>query len=222
MTNQTLKPGEQVVLDGNVIAHVEDFKYLGSMVRSSETDFKVRRGQAWGAFNKMKTIWRSKKVPIRLKADIFRASVLSILLYGSESWIINDQLASAINAFATRAYRSMLGDKKLSNERIYEITRQPPLAHVVQERQLRFIGHCLRRDPSEPIHQYALYTPQENHGKRTRGRPKKNYVQYIAGIINREAPPTPEEIRKAAADREAWKRVVKAVVVCRPSRPAPD
>jgi hypothetical protein len=225
MTNQTLTT--PITLDGNVIAVVEDFKYLGSMMKSCETDFKVRRGQAWGAFNKMKCIWNSKNVPIKLKANIFRASVLSILLYGSESWVINDQLANSINSFATTAYRSMLPrhkekNKKTSNKDIYKITGQLPLIQVVQERQLRFIGHCLRRDESEPINQYALYTPKQKHGHRRPGRPKKSYAQYIADLIHKEAPPTVDEIRRMAADRDIWRKIAESVVVCKPSRSAPD
>ena len=59
MTNQA-KNGT-IKLDGETIKWVENFKYLGSMMLSSETDIKIRKGQAWGAFWKMKDIWKSMK-----------------------------------------------------------------------------------------------------------------------------------------------------------------
>ena len=38
------------------VEQVRDFKYLGSMMASSETDLKNRKGQAWGSFWKLNNI----------------------------------------------------------------------------------------------------------------------------------------------------------------------
>ena len=105
MTNQA-KNGT-IKLDGETIKWVENFKYLGSMMLSSETDIKIRKGQAWGAFWKMKDIWKSIKISLTLKINIFKASCLSILLYGSESWIITQKLADNLYCFATNCFRNM-------------------------------------------------------------------------------------------------------------------
>ncbi|CAF2527054.1 unnamed protein product [Rotaria sp. Silwood2] len=47
---------------------------------------------------------------------------------------------------------------------------QEPLVQTIQRRHLRFIGHCLRRNPTEFTNMYTLYTPKPGHGKRKRGR----------------------------------------------------
>jgi hypothetical protein len=109
-------------------------------------------------------------------------------------------------------------DKK-TNAEIYRRTGQAPLVEQVQQRQLRFIGHSLRRDSSEPINMYALYTPKPSHGKSKQGRPKLSYTGYIARLINNDPLPTADEIRKYAADREEW---TKIVVACKPSLFAAD
>ena len=55
---------------------------------------KVRIGQAWRAINSMNKIW---KAPIKkdTKTKVFKATVETILLYGSASWtlkkIINEK-----------------------------------------------------------------------------------------------------------------------------------
>ena len=101
---------------------VQDFKYLGAMMASSAGDIKVRKGQAWGAFWKLKDIWKAKSISIQLKIRLFKASVLSILLYGSETWIINKQQKSMFDSFATSCYRIMLNVKRtdrITNEEIY-------------------------------------------------------------------------------------------------------
>ena len=211
MTNQA-KNGT-IKLDGETIKWVENFKYLGSMMLSSETDIKIRKGQAWGAFWKMKDIWKSIKISLTLKINIFKASCLSILLYGSESWIITHKLADSLNSFATNCYRIMQNIKwqdKTSNETLYKNTKQEPIVQTIQRRQLRFIGHCLRRDKEEFTYQYALYTPQPRHGKRKQGRPKLLYPEYIAKLINNEVQPTIDELRKIAVERTEWSKFVVA------------
>ncbi len=139
------------------------------MMLSSETDIKIRKCQALGAFWKMKDIWKSIKISLTLKIIIFKASCLSILLYGSESWIISQKLADNLNSFATNCYRIMQNIKwqdNISNETLYKNTKQEPKVQTIQRRQLRFIEHCLRRVKEEFTYQYALYTPQPRHGKR--------------------------------------------------------
>ncbi|CAF4342901.1 unnamed protein product, partial [Rotaria socialis] len=79
-----------------------------------------------------------------------------------------------------------------------------PLTQTIQRRQLRYIGHCLRRNTNEFINMYALYTPKSGHGTRKRGRPRLNYPDYVARLINNDTPPTIEEIRKTAVNREEW------------------
>ena len=54
-------PAPKLVIDGEEIAIVDDFKYLGSYVGSTEHDINVRIGLAWTAFAKLKKILRSPK-----------------------------------------------------------------------------------------------------------------------------------------------------------------
>ena len=48
-------PGEQGKLlhDGREITRIEDFKYLGSKISSTEADFKNRKALAWAAYWKL-------------------------------------------------------------------------------------------------------------------------------------------------------------------------
>jgi hypothetical protein len=221
LTNQNTN-NKSMQINGEDIQWVDNFKYLGSMVLSSNTDIKVRKGLAWKAFWKLRNIWKSTTIPTKLKINIFKASCISILLYGSESWIITKTLEKSLNSFATSCYRIILNIKrldKISNNTIYENVKQEPLVQTIQRRQLRFIGHCLRRNSNEFTNMYALYTPKPGHGKRKRGRPRLKYVDYVARLINNDDPPTIDEIRKAAADRKRWYDIV---IACKPRLFAAD
>ena len=216
LTNQNTN-NKSIKLNGQPIQWVDNVKYLGSMVLSSSTNVKARKGQAWKAFWKMKNVWKSTAIPIHLKINIFQASCQSILLYGCESWIITKQLEKELNSFATSCYRVMLNIQrldKISSYTILEKVQQKPLTQIIQRRQLRFIGHCLRRNPNEFINMYALYTPKPGHGKRKQGRPRLKYTDYIAELINNEEPPTIDEMQETAADKRTWHKIV---VACKPS-----
>ena len=75
--------GDLVTLGGNKLKQVDNFKYLGSWIQSSEKDMNVRIGQAWIALNKMMKVWKSN-LKKHLKVGFFRATVVSVRLYGDE------------------------------------------------------------------------------------------------------------------------------------------
>ena len=51
--------GNITSLNGENIEKVEDFVYLGSKIRASESDIDVRKAKAWAACFKLKQIWKS-------------------------------------------------------------------------------------------------------------------------------------------------------------------
>ena len=150
----------------------------------------------------MKDVFHSKTVPLALKIHIFEAACVSILLYGCESWIINQKVRDSLYSFATNCYRIILGIKRLdkvSNEKVYEMVNRSQLTLQVQQRQLRFVGHSLRRTENDLINKYVLWAPDVRHGSRGRGKPRTLYHQYIGKLINSETPPIPDEMRNVAS-----------------------
>ena len=107
-------------LEGLSLERVEDFKYLGSYVVSAEKDFKHRRGKAWGAFWTMKNIWYSK-LTLKLKVRLLRSAVLSVLLYGSETWVLTKALEKMLNSFFCTCLRIIMDIKSedhITNEEV--------------------------------------------------------------------------------------------------------
>ena len=77
-------PAPKISLNDVELKVVDDFEYLGSYIASTDHDIQCRKGKAWGAFWKLNRVWQST-APMTLKMDIFKSSVLSILLYASET-----------------------------------------------------------------------------------------------------------------------------------------
>ena len=131
---------EKMTLSGSPIEQVNDFTYLGSNVKSTDTDIKRRKALAWSAFHKMSNIWQSKTTPLKLKVNIFEVSCITVLLYGAETWIVTPVQMRSLDSFATSCYRIMLGISKrdhVTNATVYGKVNQLPISNTIKERQLR-------------------------------------------------------------------------------------
>ena len=54
-------------------------------------------------------IWSSKKINSTLKYNLYKSLVLSIFLYGCESWTILESMEKKIVAFENKSHRHLLG-----------------------------------------------------------------------------------------------------------------
>ena len=65
-----------------IVNVVNNFKYLGAWMLSSQKDFEIRKALSWSAIHKMKLIWKSK-MNINLKIRTFKATIFiyNIIIY---------------------------------------------------------------------------------------------------------------------------------------------
>ena len=207
------RPGEeneQLLVNGKPIERVQNFKYLGANMVSTAFDVRCRKGQAWSAFWLLDNIWKAKHIHLSLKINIYKTAVLSVLLYGCETWVLNNQLDQELDGFGTNCLRIILGIKRtdrVHNDTIYKMTNMGPITRIVRPRQLRYLGHVLRLDPSEPAKRFALYNA--THGKSKQGRPKLAFTKYVASLISRTPEfHTQETITASAQNRIYWRSIV--------------
>ena len=97
---------------------------------------------------------------------------------------------------------NILDKDRVTNQHILNVTQRKNLSDTLLVKQLRVLGHWLRRPDDATIKMYALYTT--NQGKNRRGRPRATYVksmQKVTGMDN-------ETLMQLAEDREEWRRFV--------------
>ena len=184
---------------GKAIALCDDFKFLGSYVRSTEKDFSVRRALAWRACQQLQPLWSS---PLRwdTKRRLFQCFVLPVLTYGSEAWTLSPKLSALLDGTHTRLLRKCLDvhySRHLSNAALYGSLPAP--SFVVAERRLRLAGHCARA--AQPVAHVLLWTAP---GERKVGRPPLSYVDLVC----KDAKVTRDELGPLMRSRAQWKRVV--------------
>ena len=131
-----------VLSNGTAIQHVDEFKYIGSMMSSSAEDLRVRKAQAWAAFWSMSKICRSDEITLSLKLRIYDSTCLSVLLYGSEAWSLTSAMIKSINSF-----NYMLNIRWMDmvrNEEVLRLVGKSPLVSEVVRRQIGLLGHNMR------------------------------------------------------------------------------
>ena len=80
-----------IMMDGTLLENVKTFKYLGSTLKSdgsSDNELRIRLATATSAMVKLGTIWQSKKIAFHVKYNLYKSLILSILLYGCETWTL--------------------------------------------------------------------------------------------------------------------------------------
>lgn len=196
---------------------VDNFKYLGSMMKSSLDDLNYRTGQAWTAFWKLRPLWQTPEhhVSLHMKLHFFEASVLTIFLYGSETWLLSSQMESKIDSFGAACLRFILHQRRAASyhdhSEIYKRAGMPTLSKRVNERRLRWVGHLLRLEKGEPARELAIFEPPHALGKFKRGAEPHSYKRQIAGQLT-SAPEdmTASAMAASAADKINWKKLVAA------------
>ena len=151
--------------DGSPIELVQDFKYLGGYTDSGY-DMITCIGQAWSALNSLDKVWKAA-IKNETKLKVFKASVETILLYGSESWTLNVAQSKKLDGSYTKMLRAVYNiswHDHVTNKSLYG--RFPPISIVVKRRRLSLAGHVSRHN--EPAGKVLLWSPEV---KRRVGRP---------------------------------------------------
>nr|KAG5697691.1 hypothetical protein BaRGS_000576 [Batillaria attramentaria] len=155
------------------IKEVDKFIYLGSVVSKdggTDEDIKSRTNKARHAFShSAPPVWRSTALSLRNKIRIFNSNVKSVLLYGSETWRTTKTGSHRLQTFINRCLRNILNIRYplvITNQDLWERTRQVPIEQEIKKRKWGWIGHTLRKPTSNVTRQSLDWNPQ---GKRKVG-----------------------------------------------------
>ena len=178
----------------------QDFKYLGSWCEKAR-DIITRKALAWRALHKMDRIWKSE-LDDDLKIDLFRATVESILLFGSQTWSLTKAEEKSLNGTYTRMLRAAKNihwSEKITNKNLYG--KLKPVSEFVRERRMRLAGHVLR-DLSSPAHMTITWQP--THGRASRGRPETTFVDMLLRDTNLD---NVTELENCMMDKNLWTKL---------------
>ena len=97
---------------------------------------------------------------IRVKGKIYRAIILSTLLYGAETWTVYRRHVKKLHAFMMRHLRSIMKIRwqdKVTNIKVSKWAGLPSMEDLLIRKNLRWTGHLLRM-PTDRLPRQVLYS----------------------------------------------------------------
>lgn len=205
-----------ISVEGSQVQQVSDFTYLGVIISSDGTidrELSARIRKASGAFNQLSNIWKNRNIQTNTKIRIYKAAVLTILLYGSEVWNTTKKQHHRLEVFHQRCLRRILRIKwyhRTRNVDVLERARINPIETFVGANRLRWFGHVSRM-PDDRMPKYLLdWTPA--HGKRSRGRPRTSWQKCVledASVFLKDPDIVLDKVKELASDRKHWRETIR-------------
>ena len=206
-----------ITLKGNTLEIVETFSYLGSEVgQTARVDGEVRtRLEKAATVYQMwrRKLFRSRNIAKRTKIHVFRVMVMSVLLYGAETWAITQQGLKRLHAFQMKCLRDIVGvtlwDQR-RNEDILAETGELPMEDQLRLKRLQWFGHLQRMPDHRPQRQVLKCRPE---GKKR--KPGGTSLRWI-DIVNRDLSKI-ANWEQLVKDRNQWRSTIHQL--CLPSSP---
>ena len=176
--------GEIIKINNQNLNKVSQFKYLGSTISNNnklDDELRSRMAKASAMFGRLpERVWDNKHLTIKTKAAVYRAIVLSTLLYGAESWTVYRDTSHKLHSYMMRHLRYILKIRwwqHISNHKILEMTGLPGMYDIIRQRILRWTGHVCRMG-DDRLPKQILFSNSEKELANI-GRPSLRYKDTI-------------------------------------------
>ena len=215
--------------DGRFMPVVDKFPYLGDIISRDGSDTeavhaRVSAGsKAFGALRGC--VFATSEVNNTAKKAVYEAIVLSITLYGCETWSLTESQLHRLRVMHAHHLRVMshvsrtrMWDEHISTQELGQRLRIDSIDTSITRRQLRWLGHVARMDFDRrlPRRMLSAWVPHP----RPVGAPTMTYGRSIGKAL---AKFNVDEARWAelALDRGAWRQMLRAGLAPEAYRPRP-
>ena len=162
----------------------QQFTYLGCTISSDakiDKEVDSRLAKANSSFGRLyKRVWNNKNLKSNTKIRVYRAVVLTTLLYGSETWVTYRSHIRLLERFHQRCLRTILNIRWsdfITNVEVLEQAEVPSIEAMILKYQLRWAGHVSRMEDHR-LPKIVLYG-ELSTGHRERGAPKKRFKDSL-------------------------------------------
>ncbi|XP_050709394.1 uncharacterized protein LOC126994183 [Eriocheir sinensis] len=156
-----------------------------------------------------KRVWSNNKLSEHTKIQVYRACVVSTLLYGSESWTLRARQERKLNSLHMRCLRRILNitwQDKITNNTVLERAGMTSMFTLLKQRRMRWHGHVVRMDDGR-IPKDLLYG-ELTEGTRPTGRPKLRYKDVCKRDLKALHINT-DSWEDTASERSAWRQAIQ-------------
>ena len=204
-----------MTLRNEKIGQVGSFTYLGSIISKeggSSKDVKSRIAKAQGIFShhSYKKVWKNRKISMQTKIRILEATVMAVVKYGCEAWVLWKADEDLLDFFQRNRLRIVLGTRltdSISNSRLYKKCGSIPLSWAIMKQRLKWLGHVLwMKDDRLP----KIVLSANCLGLKPKaGRPRLRWEDVIKKDF-KEMEISWEGLKREALNKLGWRRSVRS------------
>lgn len=202
-----------IQINDQSLEQVSHFTYLGSVIQSTSTiddDITARIGAAHRAFGRLlKRVFKEHGLRLSTKILVYRAVVITTLLYGSETWTLYRKNIKKLERFHQSKLRTILGVKwedHITNNTVLDRTNMTTIESMIRQNQLRWLGH-VQRMPDARLPKLMLFS-ELTQGTRRLGAPTRRYKDQIHQVL-KETNIDARSWETIATDRPVWRAAIK-------------
>ena len=206
----------KILVNGRTVECCTDFCYLGSNLSTDLTvrrELRTRVSKASKAFGRLDSrVWKNHNLKMETKLAVYKAMVLSVLLYGSETWTLYRRDIRYLDRFHLQCLRRILGiqwSDMTPDTAVLRKANTKGIEALLVLNQLRWVGHICRMD-DQRIPKQLLFG-QLKIGKRKPGRQKLRYqdtVKVNLSNINLDCRSWEDVTADRTADRTKWRKTL--------------
>ena len=202
-----------IKVNGEELKSVSRFCYLGSNLSrhvniDEEADTRIAKASA--AFGRLgPSVWNRPGIKVSTKLAVYKAVVITTLLYGAETWTIYRRHEKKLNRFHLNCLRKLLGIRwqdKIPDTEVLTKAKMPSIFAMLRRIQLRWAGHVVRMDSNRLPKQ--LFFGELTAGTRSRGGQKKRYKDSAKASM-KDLSIDPALFEELANDRSSWRALLK-------------
>ena len=201
-----------VSIEGKQLNAVENFKYLGGIVSndaSIDKEITARIAKATSAFGRLtKRLWTNKGIRLDTKIAVYKATVITSLLYGCETLTLNNKQIKCLEKFHQTTLRKIARIKwfhKVTNYNVLKLCNIRSLQSMIESARLRWTGHVVRmKDDRIPK---ALLYGRLATGVSSRGN-HNTYLNSVKSTL-RACKIDIARLEDLASERDTWRDTCK-------------
>ena len=130
-------------VEGQVLDRVEHFRYLGRVISHTNSDWPAifrqltRARQRWAMIAR---VVAKLQIPAKAAGMFYKAIVQAVLLYGSETWVVDPPMLNVLESFHNRVVRKITGRMAYldGDTWIY-----PPIKETLEKANLYPVAHYI-------------------------------------------------------------------------------
>ena len=190
----------------------QQFTYLGCTISSDakiDKEIDNRLAKANSSFGRLyKRVWNNKCLKCKTKIRVYRAVVLTTLLFSSETWVIYRSHIRLLERFHQRCLRTILNihwSDLITNVEVLEQAEVPSIEAMILKYQLRWAGHVSRLEDHR-LPKIVIFG-ELSSGHRDIEAPKKRFKDNLKKSLT-ACNIDHRQWSNLAADRVAWRHTI--------------